>query len=135
MGSEDLAPKVAVRRGRPAAHRTGTVHHVHPSVAGNTAVFTAGSERYEIWTTGIVPNQGRTVGEPRQLTNIGYAVTPELSADGRKLVYLAARSREIRLYLRNLDDGKETLLAGPAELHKAVFSPDGEKSDISRAAR
>jgi len=52
---------------------------------------------------------------------------PELSADGRKLVYLAARSREIRLYVRNLDDGKETLLAGPAELHKGIFSPDGAK--------
>jgi Tol biopolymer transport system component len=105
----------------------GTVHHVHPAVAGNAVVFTAGSERYEIWSTGIVADQGRTVGEPRQLTNIGYAVMPELSTDGRKLVYLAARSREIRLYLRNLDNGTETLLAGPAELHKGIFSADASK--------
>jgi Tol biopolymer transport system component len=105
----------------------GTVHHVHPAVAGNTVVFTAGSERYEIWSAGLVANQGRTTGGPRQLTNIGYAVMPELTADGRKLVYLAARFREIRLYVRNLDDGKETLLAGPAELHKGVITADGMK--------
>jgi eukaryotic-like serine/threonine-protein kinase len=105
----------------------GTVHHMQPSIAGSTLVFTAASHRLEIWATRIENNQGRVVGEPQQLTNIGYAVMPELSADGRKLVYLAARSREIRLYVRNLDDGKETLLAGPAELHKAVISVDGAK--------
>jgi eukaryotic-like serine/threonine-protein kinase len=105
----------------------GTVHHVHPSAAGNNVVFTAASVRFEIWSIGLQANQLRTAGEPRQLTDIGYAVMPELSADGRKLVYLAARSREIRLYVRNLDDGKETLLAGPAELHKGVISGDGAK--------
>jgi Tol biopolymer transport system component/predicted Ser/Thr protein kinase len=105
----------------------GTIHHAQPSVAGNTLVFTAASDRYEIWSIGLDANQGRTVGEPRQLTNMGYAAMPEVSADGRKLVYLAARSREMRLYVRNLDDGKETLLAGPAEIHKAVFSADGAK--------
>jgi eukaryotic-like serine/threonine-protein kinase len=105
----------------------GTVHHVQPSVAGNALMFTAGSERYEIWSTGLDVNQGRTSGELKQLTSIGYAVMPELSANGRRLVYLAARGREIRLYVRNIDDGKEMLLAGPAELHKAVISFDGAK--------
>ena len=105
----------------------GTVHHVQPSASGNTMAFTAGSVRFEVWSIGLDANQAKTAGEPRQVTNLGWSVMPELSADGRKLVYMAARSREIRLYLRDLGDGKETLLAGPAELHKAIFTADAAK--------
>jgi serine/threonine protein kinase/Tol biopolymer transport system component len=49
-----------------------------------------------------------------------------LSRDGRTLAYCSVRDGEIRLYVRRLDSGESSELAGTEGAHNPFFSPDGQ---------
>lgn len=87
----------------------------------------------DVWSLPIEADTGRVTGEMQNLTQgISYAAAPSISADGTKLVFIAARSSNWSLRTRDLVTGKEETLASAdakttahASWLRARISPDG----------
>ena len=70
---------------------------------------------------------GHATGEPRQLTD-GPAGEggPVLSRDGEKLAYLSRRANDVRLFCKDLANGRERDLSTDGYSYRSVvFKPDG----------
>jgi Tol biopolymer transport system component len=80
-----------------------------------------------IWSLPIDANTARVTGEMVNLTRgISYAAAPSISADGTSLVFLSARSKTWSVRTRDLETGKEDMLASAdANWFRAQISPDG----------
>lgn len=80
-----------------------------------------------IWSLPIDANTARVTGEMVNLTRgIFYAAAPSISADGTSLVFISTRSKIWSLRTRDLETGKEDMLASAdANWFRAQISPDG----------
>jgi Tol biopolymer transport system component/serine/threonine protein kinase len=80
------------------------------------------------WTPEPAPEPGR----PRALTFSGSDSDPAVSPDGRFLAFVSERDGRSRIWLQQLDGGRETALTeGPDEAPR--FSPDGSQVLFTRA--
>lgn len=58
---------------------------------------------------------------------------PTFSADGGKMVYAAYRADNLDIWIRDMKDGKESVLVGtPADEPRGLISPDGSKVAFQR---
>jgi Tol biopolymer transport system component len=90
-------------------------------------VFTAGSQRFNVWALPLDANSGKVTGAPYRLTDGTAAIAnPAISGDGRRLLYDAQRYGVQQLFLRELDAGQErTVASAPLGVSAGRFLPNG----------
>ncbi|HLF07417.1 MAG TPA: protein kinase, partial [Thermoplasmata archaeon] len=105
------------------------------SVARNsvTIAFASLGENTDIWSLPIEANSGKVTGELHQLTRDSAAdIHPSLSADGRRMVWISARSGSQQVWTRDLVTGEDAALtASPGDKYSPRFSPDALKVSFS----
>ena len=106
----------------------------NPSVAaladGSLKIaFGSFSESSDIWSLPIDANAAKVTGDPIQLTRDSTAdFHPSLSPDGRKMVWVSARSGSQEIWLKDLSTGEEqAMTASHTDKYDPRFSPDGLK--------
>jgi len=87
------------------------------------------SENSDIWSLPIDADAGKVTGELRQLTRDSAAdFHPSLSPDGRKMVWVSARSGNQEIWIKDLETGEDAALtASRVDKFAPGFSPDGMK--------
>ena len=105
------------------------------SVAGGAVkiAFASRGENTDIWSLPIEADTGKVTGEPRQLTRDSAAnFHPSLSADGRKMVFISARSGHQEIWIKDLTTGEDTALtASRVDKFTPSFSPDAKSVSFS----
>jgi serine/threonine protein kinase/WD40 repeat protein len=100
------------------------------SPAGSRRIaFASLTENLDIWSLPVDENEGTVRGDPQRLThNAAADLAPELSADGRRMVFLSGQLSSQEVWIKDLNSGEQRPLTftgsnkfGPA------FSPDGSK--------
>jgi eukaryotic-like serine/threonine-protein kinase len=89
--------------------------------------FASLNEESDIWSLPFDAQAGRITGPLRQLTwSAGADEDADLSPDGRRMVWVSARTGHQELWLREFDTGEErALTAGRQDKLWPRFSPDG----------
>jgi dipeptidyl aminopeptidase/acylaminoacyl peptidase len=116
--------------GPPRRLTTGTAVEDEASVsASGQVVFTSLASNVNIWCLPLKADRGTVEGEFRRLTQ-GPAskVDISVSPDGSKVAFVEGKRYAGKLKVRNLETGKETVLASdPQRPTYPSFSPDGSK--------
>jgi len=109
---------------------------------GKRLAFTARAERTRVWSAPFDAAAGRIKGEWQPITPSDKdSYFPALSPDGRKLAFVAKRSGDQEfwelslrdLWVKSLDDGAETLVAGDDEFTR--FHPTWSRDGLRLAYR
>ncbi len=105
-----------------------------PSVAliadGSVKIaFASLGENTDIWSLPLEANTGKVTGELRQWTRDTAAdFHPSLSADGRKMVFVSARSGNQEISIKDLGTGEDAVLtASRGDKYRPRFSPDATR--------
>jgi Tol biopolymer transport system component len=115
--------------GGPPVRITAGAGAAHPSVAGTGRIaFARRAVKSGLWRLPVDANTGRTTGElqrmGRQIASMNY---PNLSRDGKMLVYVSNRSGSPDVWVRNLETGEDRqLTSNKADEFRASISPDGQ---------
>jgi len=98
------------------------------SPTGKKLAFTMRKETTRIWSVPFDANRGQIRGKGEPVTAAGRdAFQPDLSRDGKELVFLTYRAGMQELRRRSLEDGRETLLAADNFLRfTPCWSRDGK---------
>jgi Tol biopolymer transport system component len=106
----------------------GSGFEAYPALTndGRMAFFSA-SLRYNIWRLAVDHTNGKRRGEPEAVTtNLAYDITPQVSADGRHLVYVSVRPGERSIWVRDLETGtSRSVVDGPDADLSPVLNRDG----------
>ena len=97
---------------------------------GRKLAFSIRSERSRLWTLPFDPVGGRVTGTGQPLTVAGMdALQPRLSPDGKMLVFRKQRANKEEVWVKSLDDGRETLLAAGDDFRRVnpIWSHDGSR--------
>jgi serine/threonine protein kinase/Tol biopolymer transport system component len=97
---------------------------------GKRLAFTTRTERTRIWSLPFDAQTGRTKGGGQPITSAGMdAWTPNLSRDGKKLVFSAQHAGKREVWQKSLEDGRETLLVAGDNFGRfgPRWSPDGTR--------
>jgi Tol biopolymer transport system component len=96
---------------------------------GKKLAFTIRTESTRIWSFPFDAATSQTTGEGQPVTAAGMdSYLPDLSRDGKKLVFEARRAGKIELWEKSLEDGRENLLAADDRRRFAPrWSPDGTR--------
>ena len=79
-------------------------------------VFAAGRQRFDIWGLPLDGNTGKPTGAPYRITgSLAPTANPDLSADGRKLLFGSARNGYTEVWEKDLSTGRESVAASGAE--------------------
>ena len=91
------------------------------------------SENTDIWSLPVDTNAAKVTGDPRQLTRDTTAdIHPSLSTDGRKMVWVSARSGKQEIWIKNFETGEDAALtASGVDKYGPNFSPDSTKVSFS----
>ena len=113
---------------KPKRLTFGTSTDTGATAAASTVAFSSGSTGVHVWSATLDPETGRAAGELQRMTwQPGIEMQPSLSPEGKTLAYVAERGKAERVYLRNIDGGKEMPLAGGDAIQDFPhFSPDGQ---------
>ena len=117
--------------GAPERLTRGTEFAWFSSVAAGRMAFVSTRSDMNLWAVGLDEATGTAVGPLRRLSR-GPGILQFLSttADGRVLSYFSVRAGAPDIFLRNLEDGSETMLARdlgqPGKSHPAI-SPSGRQ--------
>jgi len=97
--------------------------------AGDRLVFASLTSNIDVWSLPVEPNEGKPTGEIRRLTNdIADDVHPNLSADGKTLVFRSNRMGNGDVWTMDLETGEQTALTDTPENEAyPVISADGSK--------
>lgn len=86
---------------------------------GRKLAFSIRSERSRLWTLPFDPVSGQVTGTGQPITVAGMeALQPRLSPDGKMLVFRRQRADKEELWVKSLDDGRETLLAAADDFRR-----------------
>ena len=99
------------------------------SLDGKQLAFTAHAEQTRVWLFPFDAVRGNLTGKGQPVTPLGTEVRgPDISPDGKRLVYIAEHSGRIELWEQSLEDGRRTVLTdnGP-ERFEPRWSPDGSR--------
>ena len=105
---------------------------------GKKLAFTARTERTRIWAVPLNAATGLTAGVGQPVTPAEMeAWAPDLSRDGKKLVFAARRAAKEGLWEKSLPDGRETLLVGADDFSRNFphWSRDGLRLAYNRIRR
>jgi Tol biopolymer transport system component len=105
-----LNPETGLATGPPARFTFGTDWELQASAgAGARTVFASMSRSSNIWSLPVDTNTAKVTGDLQRLTLEGRHLTrPDISRDGRILVYQEEKNRKGVLRLRNMETGLET---------------------------
>jgi eukaryotic-like serine/threonine-protein kinase len=105
-----LNPETGLATSPPARFTFGTDWELQASAgAGARTVFASMSRSSNIWSLPVDTNSAKVTGDLERLTLEGRHLTrPDISLDGRILVYQEEKNRKGGLRLRNMDTGLET---------------------------
>jgi Tol biopolymer transport system component len=137
----DISPRTFKAAGEARRFTSGTAFEWQPSVAarpggGRRVVFASLSENSDLWSLPVVADQARPLSDPQRLTeNAAAEFHPDLSADGRKLVFVSNRTGIGQVWLKSLETGEEmALTSSPTEKYGPRLSPDGSAATYSQSA-
>ncbi|MDP2915103.1 MAG: protein kinase [Candidatus Aminicenantes bacterium] len=129
-----ISTKTWTVTGVPERLTSSSAIEENPSVAlaadGTVKIaFTSSSENTDIWSLPLDADTGKVTGELRQLTRDSAAdFHPSLSADGRKMVFVSARSGNQEIWIKDLGTGEDAALtASRGDKYRPRFSPDATK--------
>ena len=129
-----ISPKTWKVTGSPQRLTAETTGEAAPSVASATGsmvrlAFASMSGNINIWSLPINPNQGKVTGELKRVTqDTAFNGGPNLSPDGKKMVWASARSGNSEIWIRDLRTGEESALtASGTDKFEPRFSPDGSR--------
>ena len=90
-------------------------------------VFASFVRGIDVWGLPLDTKGAKVTGELERLTqDQGFALSPAVSRDGKRLVYISTRSGNADVYLKDFATGKETVIAmGPPDKSVPSISPDG----------
>ncbi len=94
---------------------------------GKKLAFTSRTENARIWLFPFDAATGRTRGQGQPVTAAGSSAwEPDLTRDGKKLVFMVERTDQWELWEKSLTDNRETLLYGDKSVRfEARWSLDG----------
>lgn len=101
----------------------------HPSIAATGRIaFARLSVNTGLWMLPLDRATGRATGEPQRVGRESASRNyPNLSADGKKLVYVSNRGGNQDVWIRNLESGEDRqLTASASDEFRASISPDGK---------
>ncbi|HYG81665.1 MAG TPA: protein kinase [Pyrinomonadaceae bacterium] len=108
----------------------GTETDITISPDGKRLAFSTRTQSTRVWSLPFDARAGKVKGEGRPVTAAGiHPVNPDLSRDGKKLVFVARRpgTQKEELWEKSLEDGRETLLAADDHVRaEPTWSPDGK---------
>jgi Tol biopolymer transport system component len=129
-----ISPRTWKVQGAPERLTSSPTREESPSVAsmpdGSLRIaFASLSEILDIWGLPLQAETGKVSGEMHQLTRDSTAdFHAALSADGRKMVWVSARSGDQEVWIKDLTTGKDAALtADRGDKFLPRFSPDGRK--------
>ncbi len=126
-----LDPATSQIIGEPQRLTSGTGREAQPSAAASSGrlVFASLAENLDLWSLPVDAALGKVTGEMARLTqDAADDLFPGLSADGSKLVFVSGRRGNLGLRLKNLADGRETVLAATSgRAAGAEITADGTK--------
>ena len=129
-----ISPKTYRVVGPPRQLTRGT-NEWEPAVARNGRIaFVEREVSVVIWSVAIDGNQGKILGDPQREVQGGLRYGwPDVSADGRQLVFDSDRSGNWDVWIKDLVSGKERpVLATAADERRPRISPDGSKVAVER---
>ena len=96
---------------------------------GDKLAFTARAERVRVWSWPLNSRSGRVSGEGEPVTLAGIdAWMPDISRDGKKLLFVTERAGKWELWERLQDENREILLIDHGGMcHEPRWSPDGAR--------
>jgi eukaryotic-like serine/threonine-protein kinase len=105
-----INPETGLAAGPPKRFTFGTEGELQASTsAGGRTAFASVLTSSNIWWLPIEANSGRVIGDLHRITQEARRLTrPNISMDGRMLVYQEENEFKGSLRLRNLEDGTET---------------------------
>jgi len=117
----ETAPARRGRRGRPMAGRRGLL-----ALAGACTLVAAVAVGARLGRAGTRPVFGPVVKVTYETT---LEIQPALSPDGRYLAYAAGSALRTRVYVRQVDGGRATLLTDDSTANEVApsWSPDGSR--------
>ncbi len=84
---------------------------VSRSAGGSTRlVFSSVLSNVNIWSLPVRAGEGKVTGPLQQLTSSGYDAQSSVSDDGTLLAFISSRSGNDDVWLKNLENGRETAL-------------------------
>ncbi len=103
------------------------------SPEGKKLAFTARTESTRLWSFPFDAKRGKVKGGGQPVTAAGMdAWDPDLSRDGRKMVFTGERAGKWELWEESLADGGETLLAADNFERSCRWSPEGTRLACER---
>jgi Tol biopolymer transport system component len=79
-------------------------------------VFASGRQRFDIWGVPLDAASGKAKGQPYRITDtLAPTANPDISADGRRLLFGSSRSGFTEIWEKDLDTGKEWVAATSPE--------------------
>jgi Tol biopolymer transport system component/tRNA A-37 threonylcarbamoyl transferase component Bud32 len=133
-----MSPKSRQVTGAPQRLTLGTNLEVQARLAsipeGSRMVFASLTRSVDLWTLPVDANRAKVTGELRRLTeDVGLALSPTISPDGKKVVFVSTRSGKEEIWLKDLTTDKETPMtltpgdkASPYRSGPSI-SPDGSE--------
>jgi serine/threonine protein kinase len=126
-----IAPGTWKPAGPPRQITFGTATEIHPSpLLGSDgrlrAVFSSLTQTVDLWSLPLDASRGKVLGEMRQVTRgINSATQVSISADGKRMVYLADRSGNPDLAVKDFETGAETSFATSAVEWTPMINTEG----------
>jgi Tol biopolymer transport system component len=126
-----LSPETFAPIGAPERITRGTESGWFSAAAAGRLAFVSTHSDINLWSVGLDEATGSTLGPLRRLTRgpgiLGFL---SLTANGHTLAYFSVRLGSPEVFLRDLDNGSETVLAAdPAHAGKGypAISPNGRQ--------
>jgi hypothetical protein len=121
-----ISPKTWKAVGVPRQLTFGAGLEVQPSAAGGRLAFSVLSENTNVWSLPVDANGGKAHGEIVRLTESGDRdMGPSVAGDGTKMAFSRGSWGQGNLWLKDLRNGKDKLLA--TAVGGGLIAPDGSK--------
>jgi Tol biopolymer transport system component len=126
-----LDPRTHLAVGAPEPLSRGAELAWFPTAATRRVAYVSAREDLNLWSIALDAGTGQAYGPLRRLTR-GPGILGHLSitADGRTLAYFSSRAGDTDVFLRNLENGSETIVSTePAHIGKGFpsLSPSGRQ--------
>ncbi len=124
-----ISPEEGRLLGEPQKLTAGIGEQGASAAQDGRIAFMNVSNNFDIWSLPLDANRAEVRGDPERIVSgLSRDLSPSISADGRKLVYMSDRAGNNDIWLRDLETNNDTpITVGPATELRGVISPSGKK--------